>query len=564
MDEVITKRLHVSGLTPAITPADLSQRLSGFGTVKALDGFGLLDALGQPRKFGYVTLETTTKNFGRCMNLLGGVTYKGAKLRIGEAKPDFRERIAKEHEAVKRAAAEAETEHPNKRRRLRRGVQGVYAEDMSLVTSENASSRPGWKVTATGRIVHPITMRPTHPLPEPLPIARRAKSKDKDKKESGREKSAKAPPTRAWRRTIDPTKWGSQHLKGAFLDSGIPVPMVPIKAVRPLSAEGEGEGEDDGTESSEDEDSESGEEGGAGIGEEVLDDQEEDTRRRNTGMMTSAEHRPRSPYQQTEASGDDAHLVSPPPPAISSQDKSQPITRTELLEEKEKYLGLLRSLFGDKDDDWGGEESIGSDVEMDNIQPQPEETPAAHLSTDDEGNDEEVQATTDAAMDLDLPVFAENYAADTQQEKPAVPVRKTNLKDLFAPREEEAGFSLLGHLDVDFEIDEDVDLNLHPKTQPAMEAQHEVAPAVPSALAFDPNRPMFFPLPPEERAHGLVRDAIDPTNWRSWFYRTASDEEIQKRWEETRRELTSGWKRRHREAVKSRRRRGGGPGENEP
>lgn len=26
------------------------------------------------------------------MNLLSGVTWKGAKLRIGEAKPDFRER----------------------------------------------------------------------------------------------------------------------------------------------------------------------------------------------------------------------------------------------------------------------------------------------------------------------------------------------------------------------------------------------------------------------------------------------------------------------------------------
>jgi len=65
MDEVITKRLHVSGLTPAITPGELSQRLGSFGTIKALDGFGLLDAVGQPRKFGYVTLETTKKKVDR-------------------------------------------------------------------------------------------------------------------------------------------------------------------------------------------------------------------------------------------------------------------------------------------------------------------------------------------------------------------------------------------------------------------------------------------------------------------------------------------------------------------
>lgn len=65
-EEVIVKRIHVSGLTPAINPSDLSQRLGSFGTVKALDGFGSLDALGQPRKFGYVTLETTKSKLARC------------------------------------------------------------------------------------------------------------------------------------------------------------------------------------------------------------------------------------------------------------------------------------------------------------------------------------------------------------------------------------------------------------------------------------------------------------------------------------------------------------------
>ena len=91
-EELITKRLHVSGLTPAISPADLSQKLGSFGAVKALDGFGALDVLGRPRPFGYVTIETTRPKLARCMNLLSGVTWKGTKLRIGEAKPDFRER----------------------------------------------------------------------------------------------------------------------------------------------------------------------------------------------------------------------------------------------------------------------------------------------------------------------------------------------------------------------------------------------------------------------------------------------------------------------------------------
>ena len=71
---------------------------------------------------------------------------------------------------------------------------------------------------------------------------------------------------------------------------------------------------------------------------------------------------------------------------------------------------------------------------------------------------------------------------------------------------------------------------------------------------LDASRPFFFPT---ERAGGK-RNVLDPTNWRSWFYRTDTPEAIRERWEQTKGELTAGWKRRHREAVKSRRRRGGG------
>jgi hypothetical protein len=118
--ELITKRLHISGLTPAISSHDLERRLGSFGTITTgFDGLGKFDALGQPRTFAHVTLETTKAQLSRCtpchgqagqlshplsfdlitlllsssgMNLLSGSTWKGAKLRIGEAKPDFRER----------------------------------------------------------------------------------------------------------------------------------------------------------------------------------------------------------------------------------------------------------------------------------------------------------------------------------------------------------------------------------------------------------------------------------------------------------------------------------------
>lgn len=52
----IRKRLHVSGLTPAITANDINARLRGFGKVLALDGFGALNALGEylPHAFSLV------------------------------------------------------------------------------------------------------------------------------------------------------------------------------------------------------------------------------------------------------------------------------------------------------------------------------------------------------------------------------------------------------------------------------------------------------------------------------------------------------------------------------
>lgn len=116
MDTPISKRLIISGLTTSITADDISRRLTTFGTVKATDGFDLTDGLGQPRKFAYVTLETTTGKLAKCMasaflsllnsffsfcsfflstkgmNLLSGSIWKGTKLRFGEAKPDFKER----------------------------------------------------------------------------------------------------------------------------------------------------------------------------------------------------------------------------------------------------------------------------------------------------------------------------------------------------------------------------------------------------------------------------------------------------------------------------------------
>jgi len=45
---------------------DLARRLGSFGSVTAMDGLGKLDALGQPRNFAHVTLETTKTQLSKC------------------------------------------------------------------------------------------------------------------------------------------------------------------------------------------------------------------------------------------------------------------------------------------------------------------------------------------------------------------------------------------------------------------------------------------------------------------------------------------------------------------
>lgn len=61
------KRIIVSGLTRTISTSDLTSRFSAFGVVKAVDGLGKLDALGQPRKYAYVTLESTPAMHAKCI-----------------------------------------------------------------------------------------------------------------------------------------------------------------------------------------------------------------------------------------------------------------------------------------------------------------------------------------------------------------------------------------------------------------------------------------------------------------------------------------------------------------
>ena len=133
----------------------------------------------------------------------------------------------------------------------------------------------------------------------------------------------------------------------------------------------------------------------------------------------------------------------------------------------------------------------------------------------------------------------------------------------------------MGHLDLDLELDDDT---LDPAFAAAPIQTTDVEPPpvpisiVPSGkpharVALDASLPFFFPLSDEARANNKNRtkDPLDVAREKGWdwrtFCRTQTSEEIKQRWESQKVGLTQDWKRRHREAIKNRRRRGGGDGE---
>ncbi|KAF8530662.1 hypothetical protein JB92DRAFT_2825617 [Gautieria morchelliformis] len=131
-NSTVEKRLHVSGLTPAIAATDISARLQGFGKVLSLDGVGPLNAVdGAYRWCRHCRGGPESRSERAEWNDVEGreaVDRKGAKL-------DYARRLTNER---KRAAGGAD-EPRSKRRPLPRGV---HAGDISVVTTPKPHSAP--------------------------------------------------------------------------------------------------------------------------------------------------------------------------------------------------------------------------------------------------------------------------------------------------------------------------------------------------------------------------------------------------------------------------------------
>ncbi|KAI6138998.1 hypothetical protein BKA82DRAFT_4228897 [Pisolithus tinctorius] len=437
MAEVVAKRLHISGLTPSITSSDIHRRLSAFGSVTSLDGFGQLDALGDPRPFAYATLEGKEKDIAKCMNVLSGSIWKGTKLRIGEAKPDYHQRIA-----YLNSLSPPPPRTPRSKRRQLAFPSTTLPLDTPL-SRNDAAKTPGWVVLPSGRVVRPMRMRPLRPLEPTRAMGGWQGTRGKTGKKA---KKKKVPPLRARRRLIDPTKWDSTYLTGTFLETLV-VPSVSSLCF-----------------------------GSAAQPTELESDKEE----------CNGEYVPSQNSSNIILEGQPPSQTTPTPTANFSNPSFGTDVNIDIRKETSAALTLLSTIFGETDE-WGGRESVD---EFDGIDDGPgdhstmvvdagagevgegeiEEVPR-HASpregdarinpvgkvSNNKEQRQDIQMGDSHPTTAHLPVTATGTTATSKADTAsATGPTKMKLRDLFAPREEEPSFSLLGHLDLDLELEDDV------------------------------------------------------------------------------------------------------------
>ena len=309
-------------------------------------------------------------------------------------------------------ATMAEETRPRKRRRLAaRGVHARHAHDMSLVTPSNVHQRLQWRVTPLGRLIRPMRMRPARPLGLPLDVLKTQNQNLSSKGQGGKEArkrrrgAAALPPTRARRLTIDPLRWGCVHLSGVFLD-GERALVSPALATGGEASGGNGES----TEVDADEEVEK-----------ILD-----------------------VSQSPADDGNDSDVPSRAELSPPSRSSSTPAdtTSVDLAAEKAKALRLLYSMFDEADEDWGGAESVDSDMEREagpraNVVPRPSQGSSSQDTADFEVVPAAQRVSKKSSVDRRQATQTATVTAAPRNPDHVQSSTTTKLKDLFAPREEE-------------------------------------------------------------------------------------------------------------------------------
>ncbi|CAG8596987.1 638_t:CDS:10 [Funneliformis mosseae] len=151
----LDKRVYIGGLSKDIVEKDLEVRLSAFGVVTNVDI--IRQPTGECRGFAYITLKTTDNDWKKCVSLFNGAKWKGMTLKVQEAKLDYKQRLKEEWEIQKALEEKAKVTLPRKKRGRDRSFE--LAEDMSLVTDSSAETRKGWKKLKYGRVASVMRLK---------------------------------------------------------------------------------------------------------------------------------------------------------------------------------------------------------------------------------------------------------------------------------------------------------------------------------------------------------------------------------------------------------------------
>lgn len=278
---------------------------------------------------------------------------------------------------------------------------------------------------------------------------------------------------------------------------------------------------------------------------------------------------------------------SPPSSIAIKETKLLDLVYEAARSEKSRDLGLLASFLGeemptasrptrgewagfDEDDDEDDELENGplrirggrADEEMDEDSSSESESDVSSSESSNDSDDEDPRvpkSQVSSSFSSKPPPPAS--ISQTEPEAPAAPVKaQSALKAMFAPAPTTSSFSLLGALDADIELDEELDIPLaappvRQPIQPAAELQ-PLAASSKSHFDPDPSIPLFFPSFGRGGKDAMKEDR--EKDGYTGFWKQETDEEMKEIWERDKGDLTRDWKKRYRDGKKQRKRRGGG------
>jgi hypothetical protein len=305
-------------------------------------------------------------------------------------------------------------------------------------------------------------------------------------------------------------------------------------------------------------------------------------------IASARQARSPSPLFSTRSAPAPAATTPSPPSPVAIKEFHLPDPAYEAARaEKSRDLGLLASFLGedmpttskptrgewagfDEDDEdeeledeplriRGGRADPESDEEMDDSSSESDSDDSSSESSDDSEEEDKPVTKPEASSSTKYFMATTSTEAKASAAPPQVKPQSA-LKAMFAPAQATSSFSLLGALDADIELDEELDIPLAPPPvrQPIQPAAELEPLAASKKSHFDPDSsiPLFFPSFGRGGKDAMKEDR--EKEGYTGFWKQETDEEMKEIWERDKGDLTRDWKKRYRDGKKQRKRRGGG------